>query len=546
MSAGLYTKFNLSEDGLNATDALQKLYGPQVQEDINLFAFASRLESTISSASESSANQLLGLVNEPYRDGSGNEILRTRFVTNSYTFSSENRVWLDRIDGVFFDQRGADPATGAPIYVSDTDTIVNLSVSSAGTQYEARDTAGTELSYPATVTVNLLGLQSGANNAVAEVTVNADGTLSRTITVVSGGSGYVSGEYLQPIPACGTEDTPEEDKCIRYTANSLYHVTYDSGSIGYTALIVNERYLYTVKSADQDGFFLYDENAQDWVYLGEVYDSIQYLPALSTPGIRLSRLDTLSSENLTQLYKLDGRSQFYSYIEGYEPGTNLSGSIRSISNSIESIRNSLPNFVQNVKIQSDDTELGFTYNRFKGLNVQSDYRVIFRDPDGVIDNPLVTFFDLRDQTNERGQVRIDGIAMPGIWLFTGEKYQRVFSTDDKPFFSQSGRNYLSPILTKFESGSVVSALETGDNKYSISAGYYKPGTPVDTSSVRGFDTVLGTLVQNLSGSADPDDGGFVYHRTLSVLYNIRGIVDSWPLFSYSDNGVIRDARILAI
>lgn len=546
MSSGLYTKYNLSEDGLNATDALQKLYGPQIQEDINLFAFASRLESTISSASTTSTNQVLGLVNESYRDGEGNEILRTKILTNSYTFSSQNLVWFDRISGISFDQRGINPTVGAPIYVSETDIIVNLSVSGVGKQYKAKNTSGTELSYPATVTVNLLGLESGATNATAQVTVNANGTLSRSVTLVSGGNGYVPGEYLQPIPACGNDDSPEEDKCIRYTTNSLHHVTYDSGSVGYPASFINEKYLYTVKSADQNGFFLYDNKSDKWVYLGATYNSLQLFPALPTPGLRLSRLDTLSSENLIQLYKLDGRSQFYRYEEGYEPGTNLSGSIRSISNSIESIRNNLPRFAQNVKIQSDDTELGFEYNRFKGLNVQSNYRIIFRDPDSVIDNPLVTFFDLRDQTNERGQVRIGGVAIPGIWLFTGEKYQRVFSTDDKPFFSQSGRNYLSPILTKFVSGSVVPALESGNNKYSISAGYYKPGTPVDTNSVRGFNTTLGTLVQNLSSSSNPNDGGFVFHRTLTVLYNIRGIVDSWPLFSYLDNGTIRDAKILTI
>lgn len=546
MSAGLYTKYNLSEDGLNATDALQKLYGPQIQEDINLFAFASRLESSISSASSQSANQLLGLVNESYKDGDGEEILRTRFVTNSYTFSSENKVWFDRISGIQFDQRGTNPSTGAPIYISDTDKIVNLSVLGVGTQYEARNATGSELTYPATVVVNLIGIESGATNAIAQVTVNSDGTISRSVNIVFPGSGYVPGEYLQPIPSCGSEDNPSEDKCIRYFGNSLYHVTYDSGAIGFSALIKNERYYYTVKSSNQDGFFLYDDNSNDWVYLGSSYDSIQLFPALSTPGLVLSRTDTLSSENLVQLYKLDGRSQFYQYNEGYQPGTNLSSSIRSISDSIESVRSSLPRFVQNVKIQSQDTELGFTYNRFKGLNIQSDYRVIFRDPDGVIDNPLVTFFDLRDQTNERGQVRIDGVAIPGIWLFTGEKYQRVFSTDDKPFFSQSGQNYLSPILTKIESGSIVSALETGNNKYSISAGYYKPGTPISTNSVRGFSTTLGTLVQNLSSSSNPSNGGFVYHRTLNVSYNVRGIVDSWPLFSYSENGVIKDAKILAI
>jgi hypothetical protein len=177
------------------------------------------------------------------------------------------------------------------------------------------------------------------------------------------------------------------------------------------------------------------------------------------------------------------------------------------------------------------------------LNIQSDYRMVFRDPDGVIDDSNLEFFELRDQTNQPGQVSIDGVSVPGIWLFTGEKYQRVFSTDDKPFFSQSGRSYLSPIVSQFDgSGGLEPATS---NLYAISAGYYKPGTALSNSSVRGFNTQLGTLVQNISDTGK--DGGFVYHRTLTVEENIRGIVDSWPLFSYVDSdNTIKNAKILAI
>lgn len=520
--SGLYTKYNLSEDGLNATDALQKLYGPQIQEDVNLFAFSERLKSTISD------NEVYGLLNDPFTDTNGNTVLRTKFVTDRFTFSENNLVWFDKANGI------------NPVIVSDAGTIVNLSVEGIGSQYEAKTPSGTELSYPATVQVRLLGLQSGSSDAIASVTVNSDGTLSRVISVVNGGTGYVPGEVLRLIPSCYPEDNPVEDKCLRYTANSLYHVYSDNGEIGYDALIRNERYLYTVKSASSGGFFLYDDNEQEWVYLGEVYDSFQFTSATS---ISLNRLDTITSSNLTQLYKLDGRSLFFNYDEGYEPGTGLSSNLRSISNSIETIKSDLPSFVQNVKLQSDDNELGFTYNKFVGLNIQSDYRVIFRDPDSVIDDSELDFFELRDETNQAGQVSINGISIPGIWLFTGEKYQRVFSTDDKPFFSQSGRSYLSPVLTQFDGSG---GLETATSKlYSISAGYYKPGTALSSSSVRGFNTQLGTLVQNLSDVGK--DGGFVYYRTLAVQENIRGIVDSWPLFSYVDeDGTVKDAKILAI
>jgi hypothetical protein len=237
---------------------------------------------------------------------------------------------------------------------------------------------------------------------------------------------------------------------------------------------------------------------------------------------------------------------FFSYSDSYQPASNLSASIRSISQSVENIRLSLGKFPQNVKIQAGfgdpANDLGIPYNVFSGQNIRSDYRVIFRDPDSVLDNPSLDFFTLRD-LDQPGEVRSGNIPVPGVWLFTGDKYQRAFSSDDKPFFSQSGRNYLSPILNKFDSGSVVPVSLSGEYKYGISAGYYKPNEPLSNASVRGFDTTLGTLVQNLSLTLN--NGGFVYHRTLPVT-TVRGNIKSWPLFSYRDGISVLDAKFLAI
>ncbi len=548
--SGLFTKNNLSESGLNAVDALQKLYGPQIEEDINLFAFASKLESRVFSGTSVLDNQLYGLVNESISDSQGNISLRTKFIANTFTFSDNNKVWIEKSSGYTLDRRTVDEqGTGAPVKFSVDGSVVNTEFVGTGTQYEVRGVSGALVPLPTTVLVNLVGLESGANGCVVQVTVNSNGTLSRSgLTVTNPGSKYIDNELLEPIPACNSHEDPAEDKCFRYTGNSLYHITYNqnTGSQGYPALLRNVKYQYTVKFSGPDGFFLYDDKVSEWVYLGSTYNSTQVLPKPSTPVLQINRYDTISSQNLTQLYKLNARSLFFSYGDSYQPGDNLGSNVRSISQSIEGISSSLGTFLQNARIQAgsgDPTnDLGIPYNIISGQNIRSDYRVIFRDPDGVLDNPSLNFFTLRD-LDQPGEVRSGGIAVPGIWLFTGDKYQRVFSSDDKPFFSQSGRDYLSPILNKFDSGSVVPVSSSGEYKYAISAGYYKPNEPISNSSVRGFNTTLGTLIQNLSTTLN--NGGFSYHRTLLVT-TVRGDVKSWPLFSYREGNSILDAKFLAI
>lgn len=632
MSAGLYTRFNLSEEGLNATDALQKLYGPQVQQDLLLFSFASRLESVVSSPSTDSSNQIFGLINEPISDSTGTVFLRTKFVTQGspnpdsslqslYTFSDNNLVWFDRIPQGF-DKRTVTETEGAPIKVSVNGSMVAASVVGVGQNYSVLDSSGSVVTLPTTVNVRAIGLESGANNALVQVTVKADGSIDQLagVTIISPGTGYLDQELLELIPACVSEDDPSEDKCLNYSGNALYHNPFVGGQVSAKALLRNERYTYRVRFADRDGFFLYDDDTSEYVFLGSAYDSLQQFVSTDTPALVVKRQDTISSENLVQLYNLNGRSAFWDYDENYEAGDSIGGTIRSLSDRAEELRDGFKYFVQNNKkplIETDEQNtLGTRYNIIDGRNINPNYRLVFRDPDSVLDRDMygtysqsddviivtisgghglstddiitldfttgtatdgtytvtvtstdtftvvatdskttsgnvtayqVGFFQLRELTDAY-ETSLYGQSIPGIWLWTGDKYQRVFSSDDKPFLSQQGKKYLSPAIYGLNENTELA--ESGANKYSVSAGYLNPavGSP-GVSDIKGFDTQISVLVQNISSSSKPSNGGFVYHRQLTpdtVRTEPTYTVKAWPLFSYQEGSQVKDAKFLSI
>jgi hypothetical protein len=380
---------------------------------------------------------------------------------------------------------------------------------------------------------------------VVTVTVNSDGTISRTSTfdIVSGGSKYIAGEALELLPSCESYEDPAEDKCFNYSGNALYHDSYANGEVSTKALLKNERYTYRVKFADRDGFFLFDDKTSKYVYLGLAYDTAQVINPAPSPSLVLKRQDQISSDNLIQLYNLNGRSFFWSYEDGYESAEDISGSLRNLSGATETLRDGFKYFIQNKRVQKTEFDktnnLGSKYNIIEGRNISTEHRMVFRDPDGVLDQSSVDFFALAS-LSQPGQVTLSGQAVPGIWLWTGEKYQRAFSSDDKAFMSQNGRLYLSPAIYNISGAALA---ESGAYKYSVSASYYKPGEPLTTASIRGFNTQISTLIQNISSTAGA--GGFVFHRTLTV-DSLTAQLKLWPLFSYMEGTTIKDAKMLAI
>jgi hypothetical protein len=538
--SGLYTRSNLSESGLNATDAVQKLYEPQVQQDLLLFAFASRLESQISSPSLVAENQIFALINEPISDSSGNIFLRTKFLTNGFTFSENNLVWLDRVNFPL-DKRSSSETEGCSVIFSVNSSLTQVSLESRGEKYVVRDSSGALVSLPSTVQVRLRGAESGASNAVASVTVEQDGRLSRSVSLVTGGSNYIDGEFLEIVLGCREDETPTLHKCFVYTgSNYLDQVVFDQDGRSGQALLRSVKYTYTTRFSDGEGFFLYDDLEQKWMYLGSDYDQLSLISGSSPPLLSMKRLDTLSSDNMTQLFQLDGRSQFFDYGQTYQSGESIGGSIRGLLNRAEELKDTFKYFVQNNRVNTPETsennQLGTRFNIIDGKNILSDFRVIFRDPDGSIDQPASTFAALSGLDGP-DTLRINGATIPGIWLFSGDKYKRVFSSDEKPFLFQQGLKTYSPAIFNPQTGNELAG--SGSFKFSLSTAF----APSGQTTIRGFDVQLNTLVQNISTTAG--GGGFVYHRQLST-QTVSGSVTSWPLFSYRDGLTIKDARLLAI
>jgi hypothetical protein len=142
--AGLYIENNLSEKDLNLTDAVQKLYKTGIENDIRLFAFAKSLFSEIRSPflveSTTINAEIRGFKNEPFTKSNGDVVKRTKFLTNSYTFSTNNFVWFEKLSsesGFVLDRRNASElGEGSSIVVSTNGSLANLQTISAGSQYK--------------------------------------------------------------------------------------------------------------------------------------------------------------------------------------------------------------------------------------------------------------------------------------------------------------------------------------------------------------------------------------------------------------------------
>lgn len=587
--AGLYGKKNLGEVQLNLKDAIQKLYAPKIEEDIRLFAFSNSLYSEIGSATfkvdavtnenTEIPNEIYGFINEPFTDNNGQIYNRTKFVTNKLTFSSNNDVFFQFIStsGFTLDRR-TNVSDGAPIVVSRGGSLVSLEVIGAGSQYEIRSTNGSLVTGTNSVQVNVRGKESGSENAIVQLTLNSNGTFSRTILpiVIDGGSGYLEDEDLEIITQCeinryGVQETPALTKCKNYppSGNRLYHkefkytippsgqnIDYDTVTLGYKAKLGQLKYVYKTKDAGEDGFFLYDERVQKWVYLGDFYDSLYKIESRITPLLTLRRFDRVTSLNLLNLSSLDSSSFFFSYEEGFNVSKSLAERIRGLSQNVEDIRDSFKYLLQNNKKQRLVTDkkntLGTQYNIFQGRNFDSTFRMIMRDPDGVIDKSEVEFVDLRTlEQPDQVELTVGNPPVtyhaPGFYINVGGIYKRAFSTDDKPFLSSKGKSFISPLIDKlvnsndtYSTGTFTGRASSGDNKFSISTAYLKP----NGERVVGFDTNIATLVQNLSSTAG--NGGFVFHRALPTpTVNQSQSIQGWPIFSYIHNGVVYSPHILA-
>jgi hypothetical protein len=534
--SGLYIKNNLRESGLNKTEAVQNLYGPGIQNDMRLFGFSDSIFSDF---------EPFKLINQPFVDSSGLLIKRTKFASaKGFTFANENRVWIDSVQNEFdLDKRTeSELLEGSKIYFSKDGSLSAVEIVGTGSGYQVITAQGDVIPGISEVVVGVEGQQSGAKNALIKIFINSDtGSVVSQILpeIINPGTGYFLDEELFILPHCQDFESPETSKCLQYgeQENKLIQVYFSP--VAFPATLKSSVYEYIVRDSDEEGFFLFDGREQKWMFLGEIYNSGIDV----NKKIKLKRSDRLSVFNFLNLEKLSGRSSFFNYDNQYNIQGALVSGIDRLVGDVVTIIESLNSLYQDVKRQRFENdplnEIGTKINLYEGGNINTSFRIILRDPDGILDLDKVDFFSLRDSLSGPDEIELEipsiqqkPLRIPGIWINVGGNYRRAFSSDDKAFQSLKGREFLSPMIFKIESGetnyqtaSLVERAEVGENKYSLSASYLK----FEGTTVLGFDTTISTLVQNLSGAEDPKNGGITYHSAI-IPEPIRPGIQAWPLF----------------
>jgi len=174
MAIGLSRSLNLSETNLNLKEAIQKLYAPGIQDDIDLFSLSSQITSNIISGPETDSNsQIIGLRSETLKNPDNSVLKRTKFITKSNTWSVGDKVWFNRYT---LTKSTSDDAVN-PVFSSNGSIPATKIIYSGGGYYFKKAAVGTEtvperfLTDPVVIEdVVLKGDISKSNSARATVT----------------------------------------------------------------------------------------------------------------------------------------------------------------------------------------------------------------------------------------------------------------------------------------------------------------------------------------------------------------------------------------
>jgi hypothetical protein len=474
---------------------------------------------------------------------------------------------------------GVTPVRGLSFTASASGDGDSTKTGKASTILQDSDYTGDNDTLP--IQVNLLGEKSLASDAIAEVYLKKEGGLDVTKKpkVITGGSGYFEDEKLIILPHCkenryGEFENSFTTQCKIYPeignrliyTNFKYDVIGDglgtpdesTIEIGQKAALYGEKYTYQVKGSTEEGFFLYNVDDEEFVYLGDFYNTQADMPSASNdePLLLMRRKDVITDINLLNISSLDSTSFIFTHddFESFKSEANLANRLRARTLEVKEVRNSFKYVVQNAtrqrKVEDALNPLSTQYNIFEGKNFDSTFRYILRDPDGVLDatgSNEVTFSDLASLTaTDQVEVERAGeqIICPGIYLKSGDKFIRAFSSDAKPFSSRKGSfRTLSPSIYELTSGNYntgsFSLVTQGNGRYSLSASFYKGGT---SEIIKGFDSYIGTLVQNLS--RDVKYGGFAFstEKTIEDIGSVKG----FPLISYDFEGVTYNTKFLYV
>lgn len=616
--AGLSRKLNLSEQDINLKEALQKLYAPGIQNDIELFSLSSQVSSFISSGTELQEDpsaQIIALSSQVFKtkvSGVDKVIKRTKFITKDYTFATGNQVYFD----TYTLGSGNSSDVSAPI-LSSNGSIAKVNMSNPGDGYFFKkvNALGAVENLTADITVSgvvLEGEKSGANNAIATIKFEIDPTIYATANVdtysinkVNYNAGdpannlYGTGHDFQ-MNANGTWTYTADSSSSRLSTNVVVVVTFEnsvvkeytlvstqqsnsdqSGSLllpptnapkelsDYTGFytrrfkissieltsrgsgyILGERlkvlegavvnttgsaalylekqqdylysgnkpsifvinYLYDVKNAGPDGFYLYDTNKESYIFLDLEKDKTQLNNDILAKEIKIARFDGLNIKDIFNLRFSSSNVALDSYVNRYSISGLIVQDINNLQEEATLIALDSQKAIQNTRLPISTADarndLGFEFNKFTGASAIFRQRLIIRDQDFLLNptNTWITKESLSTAFSSGRNFEIvhddDKKRVPGLFIKTGETYQRAFSTNDKPFITIENSSITNPDLS---GGSYTVSAQDKDSN-----GTYSFNTEVAILSQRIQPVSLGTL--NSESHYLGTDGALYFHK----------------------------------
>jgi len=523
MAIGLTRSKNLSERTLNLKNALQKLYAPGIEDDLDLFSLSSTVESSVISGKLSNERaQIFGLSGEVLTSLSGIKQNRTKFLSKFFTFTDLNEVYF----------RKYTLATSAGELVVSPKTSQNgeihlVQIISGGRGFYFLNVEGGVFLAGQSIqveNVGLRGLSSGKETAKAKITFtkheinelvteeltkftpgSTDRYSIQAIEITNSSSGYIINEPLEII----------EGNVINLTDGSTIALRKQKGIYfaGQPELLRPRLYTYQIRGATNSGFFLYDPREDNYIFLQKDTPEDGDFSAQDADSIELRRYDGISLLNFEQFKFAQSRIKLRRYGEssGFQiSGDSISGEIGRVANSTNNTQLRTETAIQNTRrptpSNSDENILGYRYNSFQGQDVVIWQRVVLRDPDFIL-NPDNSDFTANSITGDRLRTFVNNfelqainsplkIRVPGLFIKVGQDYFRAFSTTDKPFFAESPAEIINPQVSI-----------SGTNRFTLSAESIAPGSD---SNLYSYDTVISELAQRIS--PDGINGAFYYHR----------------------------------
>lgn len=215
----------------------------------------------------------------------------------------------------------------------------------------------------------------------------------KSVEITTQGSNYVIPEDLEIIENNANDSNSGQVIKIRKQRGELFE--------GKPEIIKTKVFTYTVKNATNEGFFLFDEENQKYLF----FDRNTAAGGLSPEQeIQIRRFDGVNVNNILQFKFAQSPIYLRGYAGGFSMGSSISGAINNIGNIAAELKLRSRLAIQNTKrptpATSNENILGYTYNSFAGKDVVIWQRVVLRDQDYVL-NPADTTLGTNSITGDR-------------------------------------------------------------------------------------------------------------------------------------------------